>query len=423
MEKKTTDYSKYVSELTRAARRAALAMLAASTDEKNRALEAVASALESSKDFLQSENHKDLDAARAAGVTKPLLARLTLGDKTVTGMVRGVREIAQLEDPVRRIDKEWTTSAGLRIQKVRQPIGVIAVIYESRPNVTVDAGALCLKSGNAVILRGGKEAFHSNQALAKVMDEALRKTAIDPAVIQVVNTTDRAAVGEILKRTGEIDLVVPRGGKELIQRVVTESHIPVIKHYEGICHIFIDEECDEALAEKVTINAKVQLAAICNAVETLLVHKSCSDKMLGRLLDALKSHGVELRGDEKLRRRFPWVKPATEQDWFTEYLELILSVKIVDTLDEAIQHINHYGSKHTDAIITTNEEHARKFCEEVDSAAVMVNCSTRLHDGWCFGMGAEIGISTDKLHARGPMALEDLTIYKYVVHGTGQIRE
>jgi glutamate-5-semialdehyde dehydrogenase len=423
MEKKTTDYSKYVSELTRAARRAALAMLAASTDEKNRALEAVASAIESSKDFLQSENRKDLDAARAADVPKPLVARLTLDDKTVAGMVRGVREIVQLEDPVRRIDKDWTTAAGLRIQKVRQPIGVIAVIYESRPNVTVDSGALCLKSGNAVILRGGKEAFHSNQALGKVMDEALGKTAIDPAVIQVVNTTDRAAVGEILKRTGEIDLVIPRGGKELIHRVVTESHIPVIKHYEGICHIFIDAECDEALAEKVTVNAKVQRPAICNAVETLLVHKSCSDKMLGRLLDALKSRGVELRGNEKLLRRFPWVKPATEQDWFTEYLELILSVKIVDNLDEAIAHINHYGSKHTDAIITTNEEHARKFCEEVDSAAVMVNCSTRLHDGWVFGMGAEIGISTDKLHARGPMALEDLTIYKYVVHGTGQIRE
>jgi len=423
MEKKTTDYSKYVSELTRAARRAALRMLSTSIDEKNRALEAVASALGTSTDFLKSENRKDLDAARAAGLARSMIDRLTLDDKTIAGIVTAVREIARLEDPVGRIDKEWTTAAGLHIQKVRQPIGVIVVIYESRPNVTVDAGALCLKSGNAVILRGGKEAFHSNQALGKVMDEALRKAAIDPAVIQVVNTTDRAAVGEILKRTGEIDLVVPRGGKELIQRVVTESHIPVVKHYEGICHIYIDEECDAALAEKVTVNAKVQRPAICNAVETLLVHKSCAENVLERVLEALKSRSVELRGDDRVRRRFPWVKPAAEQDWFTEYLDLILSVKIVDTLDEAIEHINHYGSKHTDAIITTNEEHARRFCEEVDSAAVLVNCSTRLHDGGVFGMGAEIGISTDKLHARGPMGLEELTIYKYVVRGTGQIRE
>jgi glutamate-5-semialdehyde dehydrogenase len=398
-------------------------MLRATTEEKNRALEAVGAALGSSADFLKSENRKDLDAAQAAGLARSMMDRLMLDDKTITGIIRAVREIAQLPDPVGRIDREWTTASGLHIQKVRQPIGVIVVIYESRPNVTVDSGALCLKSGNAVILRGGKEAFHSNQALAKVMGEALKKTAIEASVIQVVNTTDRSAVGEILKRTGEIDLVVPRGGKELIKRVVTESHIPVIKHYEGICHIYIDEECDATLAEKVTVNAKVQRPAICNAVETLLVHNSCADKVLGRVLEALRSRSVELRGDDRVRRRFPWVKPATEQDWFTEYLDLILSVKIVDNLDEAIRHINHYGSKHTDAIITTNEEHARRFCEEVDSAAVLVNCSTRLHDGGVFGMGAEIGISTDKLHARGPMALEELTIYKYVVRGTGQIRE
>jgi glutamate-5-semialdehyde dehydrogenase len=259
--------------------------------------------------------------------------------------------------------------------------------------------------------------------LGRVISETLAKTPIDPAVVQVVNTTDREVVGELLKRNGEVDLVVPRGGKELIHRVVTESHIPVIKHYEGVCHVYIDGECDAALAEKVTLNSKVQRPAICNAAETLLVHKSSVGKVLGPLVKSLKAAGVELRGDEEVCRRFKGIRPATEQDWFTEYLDLILSVKIVDNLDEAIKHINHYGSKHTDAIITTNEEHARKFCEEVDSAAVMVNCSTRLHDGWCFGMGAEIGISTDKLHARGPMALEDLTIYKYVVRGTGQIRE
>ncbi|HUW58436.1 MAG TPA: glutamate-5-semialdehyde dehydrogenase [Planctomycetota bacterium] len=423
MSETRTDYSAYVTRLTRSARRAALAMLSVSADRKNQALEAVARALEASRDFLQSENRKDLDAARAAGLAGSMIDRLTLSDKTIDAMVSGVRDIVALTDPVGKLEREWTTDGGLHIQKVRQPIGVIVVIYESRPNVTVDAGALCLKSSNAVILRGGKEAFHSNQALAKVLHDALTPTAVDPDVIQVVNTIDRAVVGELLKRDGEVDLVVPRGGYGLIRRVVTESHIPVIKHYEGICHVYIDEECDAALAEKVTVNAKVQRAAICNAVETLLIHKSIADKVLEPVLAALKTHGVEIRGDEEVCRRFPAASPASEEDWSTEYLDLILSVKIVDSLDGAIEHINHYGSKHSDAIITTNEDHARRFCEEVDSAAVFVNCSTRLHDGGVFGMGAEIGISTDKLHARGPMGLEELTSYKYVVRGTGQIRE
>ena len=423
MSETRTDYSAYVTRLTRSARRAALAMLSVSADRKNQALEAVARALEASRDFLQSENRKDLDAARAAGLAGSMIDRLTLSDKTIDAMVSGVRDIVALTDPVGKLEREWTTDGGLHIQKVRQPIGVIVVIYESRPNVTVDAGALCLKSSNAVILRGGKEAFHSNQALAKVLHDALTPTAVDPDVIQVVNTIDRAVVGELLKRDGEVDLVVPRGGYGLIRRVVTESLIPVIKHYEGICHVYIDEECDAALAEKVTVNAKVQRPAICNAVETLLVHKSIADKVLEPVLAALKTHGVEIRGDEEVCRRFPAASPASEEDWSTEYLDLILSVKIVDSLDGAIEHINHYGSKHSDAIITTNEDHARRFCEEVDSAAVFVNCSTRLHDGGVFGMGAEIGISTDKLHARGPMGLEELTSYKYVVRGTGQIRE
>jgi len=423
MSETRTDYSAYVTRLTRSARRAALAMLSVSADRKNQALEAVARALEASRDFLQSENRKDLDAARAAGLAGSMIDRLTLSDKTIDAMVSGVRDIVALTDPVGKLEREWTTDGGLHIQKVRQPIGVIVVIYESRPNVTVDAGTLCLKSSNAVILRGGKEAFHSNQALAKVLHDALTPTAVDPDVIQVVNTIDRAVVGELLKRNGEVDLVVPRGGYGLVRRVVTESLIPVIKHYEGICHVYIDDECDAALAEKVTVNAKVQRPAICNAVETLLVHKSIADKVLEPVLAALKTHGVEIRGDEEVCRRFPAASPASEEDWSTEYLDLILSVKIVDSLDGAIEHINHYGSKHSDAIITTNEDHARRFCEEVDSAAVFVNCSTRLHDGGVFGMGAEIGISTDKLHARGPMGLEELTSYKYVVRGTGQIRE
>jgi len=423
MSGKKADYSDYVSALTSSARGAALAMLSVSTEQKNQALEAIAQALEKSADHLKAENRKDLESARSAGLATSMIDRLTLNDKTIGGMIKGVRDVAALADPVGQTDKEWTTDAGLHIRKVRQPIGVVVIIYESRPNVTVDSGALCLKSSNAVILRGGKEAFHSNQALGKVVADALARTAVDPAVIQVVNTTDRDVVGELLKRNAEIDLVVPRGGYGLVHRVVTESHIPVIKHYEGICHVYIDDECDAALAEAITVNAKVQRPGVCNAAETLLVHKSFPEKALGGIMSALKAAGVELRGNAEVCRRFEGVGPASEEDWSTEYLELILSVKIVDNLDEAIEHINHYGSKHSDAIITTNEEHARRFCEEVDSAAVFVNCSTRLHDGGVFGMGAEVGISTDKLHARGPMGLEELTIYKYVVRGTGQIRE
>ena len=423
MSETNTDYTDYVNGLTVSARRAALAMLAASTEDKNATLLAVADALEARVDFIRTENARDLEAAADAGLGKAMIDRLTLSDKAMASMIKGVRAIASLDDPVGRVDTEWTTDAGLRIRKVRQPIGVIVVIYESRPNVTVDSGALCLKSGNAVILRGGKESIHSNRALATVVGETLADTAVDPAAVQVVNTVDRAVVGELLKRDGEIDLVIPRGGKALIRRVVTESHIPVIKHYEGICHVYIDDECDIDLARRASVNAKVQRAAVCNAAETLIVHKSLSDKDLGGILDALKAAGVELRGDAEVCRRFEGIIPATEEDWSTEYLELILSVKIVDNLNEAIRHINRYGSGHSDAIITTNETHARRFCEEVDSAGVFVNCSTRLHDGGVFGMGAEIGISTDKLHARGPMGIDELTIYKYVVQGTGQLRE
>ena len=413
----------YVSSLTAAARRAALAMLSVSAADKNAALEAVADAIEKSAGLLKRANAKDLDAASASGVAAPLVERLKLTDKSVAAMVQGVRDIARLDDPVNRIDREWTTDAGLRIRKIRQPIGVIVVIYESRPNVTVDSAALCLKTSNAVILRGGSESIHSNLALAQIIGEALAGTAVDPSCVQVVSITDRAVVGELLKRTGEVDVVIPRGGKELIHRVVTESHIPVVKHYEGICHVYVDDECDAELAKRVVVNAKVQRAAVCNAMETLILNKSLPDKALRPIIDGLKSAGVALIGDDEARRRFPGISPATEESWRTEYLDLILNVRMVDNVDNAIAHINRYGSKHTDAIITTNAARARRFCEKVDSAAVMVNCSTRLHDGAQFGMGAEIGISTDKLHARGPMGLEELTIYKYVVEGAGQIRE
>ena len=418
-----TQHADYVTQLTSSAQRAALGLLSATTEQKNSALEGIACALEDSADYLKSENRKDLDAAREAGLAESIIDRLALSDKTIASMVRGVRDIIALADPVGKLVSEWTTPAGLNIRKITQPIGVIVVIYESRPNVTVDAGALCLKSSNAVILRGGKESIHSNRALAKVVHDALSTSAIDAAAIQVVNTIDREVVGELLRRNGEVDLVVPRGGKGLISRVVTESHIPVIKHYEGVCHVYVDEECDPELAVRIVVNSKAQRAAICNAAETLLVHKSASDALLAPILDALRAENVEIRGDSEVCARYPHATPATEEDWSTEYLDLIISVKIIDNLDEAINHINHYGSKHTDAIITTNDEHARRFCEEVDSAAVFVNCSTRLHDGGVFGMGAEIGISTDKLHARGPMGLEELTIYKYVVHGKGLLRE
>ncbi len=417
------DIAKIVTSLTAAARRAALAMLSATTAEKNAALEEIAREIEASADFLKAENTKDLDAARASGVAAPLVERLRLTDKAVAEMVKGVRDIARLADPVSRIDREWTTEAGLRIRKVRQPIGVLLVIYESRPNVTVDSAALCLKTGNAVILRGGSEAIRSNMALADVIARALQRTKLDPAAVQVVRTPDRAVVGELLKRTGEIDVVVPRGGKELIHRVVTESHIPVVKHYEGICHVYIDDECDPALAERIAVNSKAQRPAVCNAMETLILNKSLPDKTLRSILGAMTKAGVALKGDDEARRRFPDIEPADEGSWRTEYLALICNVRMVDNVDDAIEHINRYGSRHTDAIVTTNESRARRFSEKVDSAAVMVNCSTRLHDGAQFGMGAEIGISTDKLHARGPMGLEELTIYKYVVEGAGQLRQ
>ena len=417
-----TDVKHYVARVTATARRASLRLLSVDTDDKNRALLAMAEALQADRQSLLCENQKDLEAARQAEVSEALIGRLALTEKTFNGMVQGLRDVAVLPDPVGQVMDEWTRPNGMCIRKVRQPIGVILVIYESRPSVTVDAAGLCLKSGNACILRGGKESIHSNRAIAATLSKALSAVGMPEGAVQVIATTDRSAVGALLKSRNEIDLVIPRGGKELISRVVTESTIPVIKHYEGICHTYVDKDADLAMAQEVCFNAKVQRPGVCNAMETLLVQQDVAKKFLPPMLARLRAAGVEVRGCPRVRELDPLVKDATEEDWRTEYLDLILSVKIVDSLDEAIEHINLYGSKHSDSIITRNPEAARVFAQAVDSAAVFVNCSTRLHDGVEFGMGAEIGISTDKIHARGPMALPELTTYKYVVEGNGQIR-
>jgi glutamate-5-semialdehyde dehydrogenase len=378
--------------------------------------------LEENRQRLFAANRKDLEAARQSNLSPAAIDRLTITGKTVDSMARSLREVAALPDPVGEVLNEWTPPVGVTIRKIRQPIGVILVIYESRPNVTADAAGLCLKSGNASILRGGKEAINSSLAIADCLREALRTNGIPETAIQVIDTTERAVVGALLKSRERIDLVIPRGGKSLIERVVTESTIPVIKHFEGICHTYVDTRADLAMAQEVCFNAKVQRPGVCNAMETLLVHRDVAESFLPAMLRRFRQAGVELRGDPKVRRFDPSVLEATEADWRTEYLDLILSVKIVDNLDEAIDHVNRYGSRHSDSIITNDPVAAEKFTRLVDSAAVMVNCSTRLHDGGVFGMGAEIGISTDKIHARGPMALPELTTYKYVVTGTGQIR-
>ncbi len=353
-----------------------------------------------------------------------MLDRLQIDDKRIQAMARGLREVAALPDPVGEILLERTRPNGLRIQKVRVPIGVIGIIYESRPNVTADSAGLCLKTGNAVILRGGKEALHSNQAIADVMSRAGAKEGLPAHSIQLVGTTDRDAIRVLVQMEGVIDLVIPRGGESLIRAVTEQARVPVIKHYKGVCHVFVDREADLDMAEKIVVNAKCQRPGVCNAMETLLVDEAVADRFVPRIVKTLQAKKVELRGDETTRRLGgSAVKPATEDDWYAEYLDLILAVRVVQDVEEAIAHINRYGSSHSDSIVTRDEKAAEKFVHEVDSAAVFVNASTRFNDGGEFGMGAEIGISTDKLHARGPMGLEELTSYKWVVRGSGQVRE
>lgn len=408
--------------LGRAAREAARAMARAETAAKNRALEAMAAAIEREQARLIAENAKDVEAARAKGLEPALIDRLTLTAKSIAAMADGLRQIAQLPDPVGEIIDLRYRPSGIQVGRMRVPLGVIGIIYEARPNVTADAAGLCLKAGNAAILRGGSEAIRSNQAIAALVHEGLEAAGLPRTAVQVVEVTDRAAVGELLTMQAYVDVIVPRGGKGLIERISKEARIPVIKHLDGVCHVYIDEGADLEKAIRIADNAKTQRYGTCNTMETLLVARAIAPAVLPRLARLLLDKGVELRGCEESRRLVPEMKPATEEDWFAEYLAPILSVRVVDGLDQAIDHIARYGSQHTDAIVTEDYTRAMRFLREVDSSSVMVNASTRFADGYEYGLGAEIGISTDKLHARGPVGLEGLTSLKFVVLGNGHVR-
>jgi len=415
---------KKIRRLASEAKQAARTLALASTDEKNGALLKMADALEARRDYLIRENKKDLKEAQAKNYPKALVDRLTLTDARIDNMIKCLQETAQLNDPVGEVLRTFERPNGLKIEKVRTPIGVIGIIYESRPNVTSDCIGLCLKSGNAVVLKGGKEAVYSNRAIFKVLKESLKETPLPREAIQLLESTDRKAVHVLLKQNDLVDLIVPRGGEGLIRFVSENSIIPVVKHYKGVCHVYVGEHADLNMAHRISLNAKLQRPGVCNAMETLLVHKDVAPRFLPVLINELQNAGVEIRGCPGTRRLVSKnVKRATSADWPQEYLDLILAVKVVDSLEAAIEHINTYGSGHSDTIVTDNKEEARKFLSSVDSACVYVNASTRFTDGYEFGFGAEIGISTDKLHARGPMALEELTTYKYLIYGTGQIRE
>jgi len=417
------EIAQQVLAIAQAAREASRTLAYISSSLKNKVLGEIADELQGSKEMLTRENEKDIDDARKKGLSPALIDRLRLSDKVLNSMVAGIHEVVELPDPVGEVVSMWKRPNGLLVGRVRIPLGVIAIIYESRPNVTVDAAALCLKSGNAVILRGGKEALHSNQALARIMQEVIRRNGIPEGAVQLIPVAEREAVYELLTLEDYIDLVIPRGGEELIRAVVSHSRIPVIKHYKGVCHIFVDESADEAMAEAIVVNAKVQRPAVCNALETLLIHEVIAPRFLPRMVSRLKKEKVEVRACERCRAIVPDLKEAGEDDWYQEYLDLVLSVKIVSTIEEAMHHIAKYGSLHTDAIITSDYAHSQLFLQKVNSSVVLVNASTRFNDGNQLGLGAEIGISTTKLHAFGPMGLQELTTCKFVVYGSGQIRE
>jgi len=414
--------AEYMQQLGANARQASRLMASASTDKKNRALLAMADAIDANREQLASANAVDLEKGTASGLDAAMLDRLELTPARIDGMIEGLRQVAALPDPVGDVSDMRYMPSGIQLGKMRVPLGVIGIIYESRPNVTVEAASLCLKSGNATILRGGSEAIQSNQAIAACVTAGLKAVGLPSAAVQVVETTDRAAVGALITMPEFVDVIVPRGGKGLIERISNEARVPVIKHLDGICHVYIDAEADMAKAVNIAINAKTHRYGTCNTMETLLVHESVASEALTELSTAYNSAGVELRGCDKTRAILGGIKSATEEDWATEYLAPILSIKVVGGIDEAIAHINEYGSHHTDAIITENYTLSRKFLREVDSSSVMVNASTRFADGFEYGLGAEIGISTDKIHARGPVGLEGLTSQKYIVFGEGQIR-
>jgi glutamate-5-semialdehyde dehydrogenase len=409
--------------LAKQAKVAARQLAPLSSAEKNRTLLLMAEKLEAKSGFLVEENKKDLEFAKKNGVSSAVLDRIALDPQRVQTMAQGLREVAALADPVREVIKMWRRPNGLQVGRMRIPLGVIGIIYEARPNVTADAAALCLKSGNAVILRGGSEAHHSNQAIGAVLREACAATRVPPDAVQVVEIKDHALVNELLQLEQYIDLIIPRGGEDLIRAVVANSKIPVIKHYKGVCHVYVDSDASLEMAERICFNAKVQRPSVCNAMETLLVHEAVAAKFLPAMIAKFQTAGVEIRGCESTCQLVGGLKPASEADWSTEYLDLILAVRVVKDMDEAIAHIERYGSEHTESIVTTNYQKSREFVDRVNSSAVMVNASTRFNDGGELGLGAEIGISTSKIHAFGPMGLEELTSTKFFVLGDGQVRE
>lgn len=411
----------YMTRLGRAARDASRVIGRASTAQKNRALHAAANALDSERQALVAANELDLAAGRANGLEPAMLERLALTPARIDGMIVGLRQVASLPDPVGAIRDMSYRPSGIQVGKMRVPLGVVGIIYESRPNVTIDAASLCLKSGNATILRGGSEAIHSNRAIAACIQRGLAEAGLPPAVVQVVDTTDRAAVGALITMPEYVDIIVPRGGRGLIERVSRDAKVPVIKHLDGICHVFVEAAADLAKAQRIAFNAKTYRYGICGAMETLLVDQAVAEQFLPGMAAQFREKGVELRGCPRTRGIIE-ANPATDEDWSTEYLAAILSIRVVEGLDAAIEHINHYGSHHTDAIVTEHQGQARRFMAEVDSASVMLNAPTCFADGFEYGLGAEIGISTDKIHARGPVGLEGLTCEKYVVVGDGQLR-
>ena len=419
------DIQHYMNTLGQSARKAARAMAKANTASKNRALELIAQAIRRDAALLTAANQKDLEQARSNGLAAAMIDRLTLSEKAIATMAEGLEQIASLPDPIGEISNMKYRPTGIQVGQMRVPLGVIGIIYEARPNVTVDAAGLCIKSGNATILRGGSESIHCNQALAKIVKEGLAGAGLPAEAVQIVETTDRAAVGAMITMPEYVDVIVPRGGKSLIERLMKESKVPMIKHLDGICHVYIDDKADIAKALPVTYNAKCHRYGTCNTMETLLVARSLAAKVLPELAKLFVEKQVELRCDPEslnILSGYAHLKAATEEDWRTEYLDAILAVKVVANVDEAIDHINTYSSQHTDSIITEDYTHAMRFLREVDSASVMVNASTRFADGFEYGLGAEIGISNDKLHARGPVGLDGLTSLKYVVLGHGEVR-
>jgi glutamate-5-semialdehyde dehydrogenase len=416
------DIGKEVHKIALQAREASFQMARLSSQVKERALRMMADALVAQGDMLLAENGKDLAYAEQQGLAKAMIDRLALTKAGIAGIAEGLRQVALLPDPVGEVTKMWRRPNGLLVGKMRIPLGVIGVIYEARPNVTADAAGLCLKAGNAVILRGGSEAISSNRAMGRVLQEAMEQAGIPPAAVQVIPLVEREAVEAMLTLDEFIDVIIPRGGEGLIRFVVEHSRIPVIKHYKGVCHVFVDATAEQGMAIDICYNAKVQRPGVCNAMETLLIHQAAAATLLPSIAEKLQGAGVELRGCARTRQILPKVREATEEDWYAEYLDLIVAIKVVADIGEAIAHIGRYGSQHTEAIITADYANAQRFLSEVGSSTVLVNASTRFSDGYELGLGAEIGISTTKLHAFGPMGVEDLTTSKFIVYGSGQVR-